>query len=109
MSEPAPCDKLSDDFICGDGQGKTITLSDIDQDGKLDLVLVSSKRQTVSVAHGYGNGTFKAPSACASVPGLKGYKISLVTGDFNGDESLDVVVAGGRSTSMLTYDDCRIA
>ncbi len=64
-----------------------VTAADFNQDGKLDLAVVSA--QTVTFQLGNGDGTFSSPAPIATHQ----YPGGLVTGDFNGDGKLDLAVA----------------
>jgi FG-GAP-like repeat len=82
-------------------------VGDFNQDGKLDLVVVTgdtpSATDFVSVLLGNGDGTFQTPVTYASGLGIE----SLVVGDFNRDGKLDVVVQpktfDGNSSSTLYF------
>jgi len=62
--------------------------ADLDGDGALDLVTANSDADTVSVLLGNGDGTFAAPISTAVT-----YPSSVVSGDFTGDDKLDLVAA----------------
>jgi Bacterial Ig-like domain (group 3)/FG-GAP-like repeat len=75
-------------------------LSDINGDGKLDIVAVSADQQ-ISVLLGNGDGTFQAAKSF-SAPVLPGYTAntstpiaSMITADVNGDGKKDVVCSNG--------------
>lgn len=94
MEASGPCATLGPAFTCGDGVGQIIALADINGDGKLDLISVSMVALTLDVALGNGDGTFQARDnrIPISVSGTGLAKVSLVTGDFNGDGHTDVVL-----------------
>ncbi len=66
-----------------------ITLTDINHDGKPDLVLIGNNE--VSVMYGDGNGGFAAP---VPVYTETQYNLEslLLTGDFDGDDNADILV-----------------
>jgi hypothetical protein len=80
-------------------ESEMIALGDFTGDGIIDIAdLEGVSTQGVvcyciEVLPGNGDGTFGAPIATIPVPyGIFGY--SIAAGDFNGDDKLDVVVAG---------------
>jgi hypothetical protein len=75
----------------------SVTLGDLNGDGKLDAVVTDANVNTVSVLLGNGDGTFQAPV---------GYSVfaipkHAVIGDFNGDGKLDVVATAYESTDNV--------
>jgi hypothetical protein len=75
-----------------DAAGYAEVLTDLNGDGKPDLVVdyTAYKYGTIAVLLGNGNGTFK------SVQGIPaaGERLLVAVGDFNGDGKPDLVVAG---------------
>jgi hypothetical protein len=85
---------------------ESMILSDINGDGKLDLVIRSvstldSDAFQLGVMLGNGDGTFQGPILAQAQPGASG---SLALGDFNGDGRLDAAVGGqlGAPTGDLS-------
>ena len=71
----------------------TMMLADVSNDGKLDLITVNKNTHNMSVLLGVGNGTFDTQVDFAiGVPQDK-TPAMLGLADFNGDGSLDAVVA----------------
>jgi hypothetical protein len=67
-------------------------------DGKLDLAVANFAAQTVSIFLGDGNGTF-TPQPVGAV-GTQ--PVSIVAGDFNGDDKVDLATANqGKNVSIL--------
>jgi hypothetical protein len=92
-------------YSSGGSQADSVVITDLNGDGKADLVVSNLCQSTagcdsgvVSSLLGRGNGTFGGAHAYGS-GGQSAY--SLVTGDFNGDGNADVVVANGDSTCVL--------
>jgi len=67
-----------------------IQVTDVDGDGKPDLVYLNSNYSTVGVLFGQGNGTFFDP---VEYP-VGQFDLFLVATDVNGDGALDLVSAG---------------
>ena len=80
-------------------QPKSVTLGDVNGDGKPDLVVANFGSNTVSVMLGNGNGTFQAQQTFAT--GLN--PLSATLADLNGDGKLDIIVAdqGVNRVSVL--------
>ncbi len=80
-----------------------LALADINHDGTLDLVSVSSKTDTVNVQLGRGDGTFFNP---VTFPAGGRFPIALSLVDLNNDGNLDVVTVTKNSSvvSVLLGD-----
>ncbi len=76
-----------------------IATGDINNDGKLDIVVGNLGDGTVSVYLGTGDGSFTLASTTAFA---QGFPQPVALGDFNGDGKLDLVV-GNVSDGTLTY------
>ncbi len=72
----------------------SVTLGDLNGDGKLDAVVTDANVNTVSVLLGNGDGTFQPPVAYSVFAIPK----HAVIGDFNGDGKLDVVATAYESS-----------
>jgi uncharacterized protein (TIGR03437 family) len=71
-------------------------IGDFNRDGHLDVAIISTLNNAVSVMLGNGNGTFQPP---VSYP-VGSLPLSLAVGDFNGDGVLDLAVANQSSGSI---------
>jgi hypothetical protein len=70
-----------------------IAAADMNNDGKLDLIVTGPPGNDVSVLIGKGDGTFKTTPISTPVSGnIAG---SIVVADLNGDGKLDVAMSGG--------------
>jgi hypothetical protein len=78
-------------------QPGTTVLADVNNDGRLDLILALNEFNTISVQLGLGNGTFDWPIFSA---GTSGQPSSIVVGDFNGDGNLDMALANPGDTTI---------
>ncbi|WP_324678543.1 FG-GAP-like repeat-containing protein [Hymenobacter sp. GOD-10R] len=74
---------------------EVVSLGDVDGDGDLDLLAVSSG-STVSISFNIGAGTFV--TSAQGVP-LTGSLSSVTLGDVDGDGDQDLLAANGNSTS----------
>jgi len=77
----------------------SVTLGDVNGDGKLDMITANYNSASVSVLLGNGNGTFKGQQTFAT--GTQPFSVTL--GDVNGDGTLDIVTAnkGSNNASVL--------
>jgi len=80
----------------------SVTVGDFNGDGKLDLVAANSGSNDVSVLLGNGDGTLQA-AVTYSVGPVGTSPFSVMSGDFNGDGTLDLVAAntGSNNVSVL--------
>jgi RHS repeat-associated protein len=73
-------------------------VGDFNGDGKLDLAVANSGRNTVTILLGNGDGTFTPASGSPVAVGNVPYSIAV--GDFNGDGKLDLAVANSGSNTV---------
>jgi hypothetical protein len=83
-------------FFTGGTAPSGVALSDINNDGKLDVVVTNSLSNTVAVLLGNGDGTLQSPRVFA----VGASPTAVAVGDFNGDGKVDVVVANSSSNSL---------
>jgi hypothetical protein len=76
---------------------RAVVTGDFNGDGRLDLAVVNTNSDTVSILLGKGDGTFQPAQTYATghEPG------SLAVGDFNGDGKLDIVTTNYGTVSVL--------
>ena len=70
---------------------KIVVDSDINGDGKLDILTGNADSGDISLLSGKGDGTFNAPSTLAQV----GHVAELLFTDLTGDGRADLVISGG--------------
>jgi hypothetical protein len=68
-----------------------VTIGDFNNDDQLDIAVANLGTYTVGIFLGYGNGTFVSEATYST--GLFSEPYSIVVGDFNNDNRLDIVVA----------------
>ena len=77
---------------------QTVVVGDFNGDGKLDLAVLNTASNNVSILLGNGDGTFQSAKTfpCGTNPS------GILVGDFNGDGKLDLAVfmAGNTTTSV---------
>jgi hypothetical protein len=78
---------------------RSVAVSDVNGDGRPDLVVANLRSNTVSVLLGNGNGTFRAQQTLAT--GAKPFSVTVA--DLNGDGRPDLAVANqyGFNVSVL--------
>jgi FG-GAP-like repeat/Abnormal spindle-like microcephaly-assoc'd, ASPM-SPD-2-Hydin/FG-GAP repeat len=69
----------------------SVAVGDFNGDGKLDLAVVNTDSNTVSILLGHGDGTFT--QASGSPVSVGSNPVTVAVGDFNGDGKLDLAVA----------------
>jgi hypothetical protein len=72
-------------------------LADVNNDGRLDMILAVNETNTISVQLGLGDGTFQAPIFSA---GTILNPSTIVVGDFNGDGNLDLAMGNLGDTTI---------
>ncbi len=84
-----------------DSNPYSITIADLNHDSQLDIAVANYATSNVGVLLGFGNGSFMNVETFSTGTGSS--PCSVVVGDFNGDDQLDVVVANydGNNIGML--------
>jgi uncharacterized repeat protein (TIGR01451 family) len=83
---------------------QTIVVGDFNADGKLDLAVLNTGSNNVSILLGNGDGTFQAAKNFAAGANPSG----ILAADFNGDGKLDLAVFMPGNTSNSTSGEVRI-
>jgi hypothetical protein len=82
-------------YSVGSSPGQVV-VADFNGDGKLDLAVLNTGDQTISILLGNGDGTFQ-PATSQPAGGAVTF---LAAGDFNGDGKLDLAVAYGSANTV---------
>ena len=80
----------------GNPNSSFVTISDLNNDGKLDLVVANSNDDTVSVLLGNGNGTFQAQTTY----NVGDFPTGITVIDVSGDGRADLIVSNGNSNTV---------
>jgi predicted Zn-dependent protease with MMP-like domain len=82
-----------------DSNPQDVTTGDLNNDGRLDIIVVNDGTDNVGVFLGYGDGTFINQMTYST--GLGSNPSCVEVGDFNGDNRLDIVVANAGTDTVL--------
>lgn len=85
------------------GTPEDLAVTDLNTDGKLDLVVASYSANKATVLLGNGNGTFQTAVPYSTGPGPAGVAIA----DFNGDSKLDLATAN-LGSSIISVNSISI-
>lgn len=77
----------------------SLAIGDFNNDNKSDIILPNEGTGTIYLALGNGNGSF-LPEFSYSI-GIGSLPHSIATGNFNGDQWLDIVIADLRSGNIM--------
>jgi hypothetical protein len=76
-----------------------VTTGDLNNDGRLDIIVVNNGTDNLVVFLGYGNGNFINQMTYST--GLGSNPSWVRVGDFNGDNQLDIAVANAGTDNVL--------
>ena len=74
----------------------SVAVGDFNNDTRLDIVVVRTPNNIVSILFGYGNGSFATP---VMYP-IGSFPSSVAVGDFNNDTQLDIIVANSNDNNV---------
>ena len=75
-----------------------ISLINLNNDTLLDIVTVNYGTDSISIFNGYGNGSFSTPITYRT--GYDSLPLSLVAGDFNNDNYLDIAIVNSGTNNI---------
>jgi hypothetical protein len=81
-----------------DSELNKLAVGDINNDGKLDIVVADTGTNNVLILLGYGNGSFATSMAIST--GDNSWPTAIAIADFNKDDSLDVAVTTFESNKV---------
>ena len=70
---------------------RAVSISDIDNDYRLDIVVANSRTQSLGILYGYGDGSFT--TVVTYFTGNSSYPTAITINDFNNDNHLDIAFA----------------
>ncbi|CAF3673135.1 unnamed protein product [Adineta steineri] len=79
-------------------QPYSVAVNDLNNDTYMDIVVTCSGLNTIDVLLGFGNGTFTVPYKYST--NNNSFPLSLVIGDFDNDNHLDIAVANYQNESV---------
>ncbi|CAF4083012.1 unnamed protein product, partial [Adineta steineri] len=77
--------------IGSDSYPQYVITNDVNKDNYLDIVVINSKNNTMSLIYGYGNGSFADQLIYSTGDGSHPY--SIVMNDLNNDQKNDLIIA----------------
>ncbi|CAF2216805.1 unnamed protein product [Rotaria magnacalcarata] len=89
---------LSTYFTGNDSRPLTIVIGDVNNDDRLDIIVVNSGTNTVGVLLGYGNGSLRMITTYST--GIASIPLSIAIADFNNDSWLDIAVANSGTSNI---------
>ena len=78
-----------------------INVADFNNDTLLDIATANYGTHSVSIFYGYGNGSFSSPITYST--GYDSLPFSVVAGDFNNDNYLDLVIANYGTNNVGVF------
>ncbi len=79
---------------------QTLAAGDVDDDGKLDLVVADAEGELLGVFFGLGDGTFLEPPSTYELSDYAGLR-NVKLGDLNGDRALDIVAVSDSANAVI--------
>ncbi|UJR11996.1 hypothetical protein I4U23_016174 [Adineta vaga] len=80
---------------------KSITVIDLNNDNRLDVIVANYNTSEMSVFLGINNGTFSIPTSFST--GSDTGLCAIVLGDFNNDKLIDIVVANDKTNNIAVF------
>ncbi|CAF4839652.1 unnamed protein product [Rotaria sp. Silwood1] len=93
--------KMKISYIDSEFRPYAMVIGDFNKDNILDVVVANPASSNIVVLHGSGNGSFTSQETYST--GFDSTPISIVVGDFNNDNQLDLATVNNGTNSVAVF------